>query len=199
MSNFIYKLSEDSDFLMHHGIKGQKWGEQNGPPYPLNKKEYSALEKRMAGIQKQSDITNKKSSNIKETYRKSFGKRGSTELLNNKLVSQSKIDDKFYKNVQNTRVYITKLKNSRLYSNNEDAQKIFKQYENSIDDIIKNTSLLPESFYNQGQSRNRDVNTSTYLFGMAGFAAASTRTNKELTRLFNDPKLMAEWNEYLNS
>lgn len=24
-----------SDFLMHHGIKGQKWGVRNGPPYPL--------------------------------------------------------------------------------------------------------------------------------------------------------------------
>lgn len=23
------------DFLMHHGIKGQKWGVKNGPPYPL--------------------------------------------------------------------------------------------------------------------------------------------------------------------
>lgn len=26
----------DSDFLMHHGIPGQKWGVKNGPPYPLN-------------------------------------------------------------------------------------------------------------------------------------------------------------------
>lgn len=24
--------------LYHHGIKGQKWGERNGPPYPLNTK-----------------------------------------------------------------------------------------------------------------------------------------------------------------
>lgn len=23
------------DYLMHHGIKGQKWGKKNGPPYPL--------------------------------------------------------------------------------------------------------------------------------------------------------------------
>ena len=26
--------------LMHHGIKGQKWGDKNGPPYPLDKKEH---------------------------------------------------------------------------------------------------------------------------------------------------------------
>lgn len=24
------------DYLAHHGVKGQKWGEQNGPPYPLD-------------------------------------------------------------------------------------------------------------------------------------------------------------------
>lgn len=23
-------------YLVHHGIKGQKWGVQNGPPYPLD-------------------------------------------------------------------------------------------------------------------------------------------------------------------
>lgn len=30
------KLNED-DTLQHHGIKGQKWGVKNGPPYPLDK------------------------------------------------------------------------------------------------------------------------------------------------------------------
>ncbi len=25
------------DFIMHHGIKGQKWGIRNGPPYPLKR------------------------------------------------------------------------------------------------------------------------------------------------------------------
>ena len=31
----IYQIKH-SDFLAHHGIKGQKWGQRNGPPYPLN-------------------------------------------------------------------------------------------------------------------------------------------------------------------
>ena len=34
--------------LYHHGIKGQKWGKRNGPPYPLAPKDRSALEKRAA-------------------------------------------------------------------------------------------------------------------------------------------------------
>lgn len=33
-----------SDELQHHGILGQKWGQQNGPPYPLKGGDYSKLE-----------------------------------------------------------------------------------------------------------------------------------------------------------
>ena len=32
--------------LYHHGIKGQKWGVRNGPPYPLGASDHSASEKR---------------------------------------------------------------------------------------------------------------------------------------------------------
>ncbi len=31
------KLDIDSGALSHHGVKGQKWGVRNGPPYPLEK------------------------------------------------------------------------------------------------------------------------------------------------------------------
>ena len=34
----------DNDYLAHHGIKGQRWGVKNGPPYPLS--EWSASEKK---------------------------------------------------------------------------------------------------------------------------------------------------------
>jgi len=37
-SRTVYIIG-DKDYLMHHGIKGQKWGVENGPPYPLDKKE----------------------------------------------------------------------------------------------------------------------------------------------------------------
>lgn len=35
-----------SNYLMHHGILGMKWGQQNGPPYPLDAKDHSAAEKK---------------------------------------------------------------------------------------------------------------------------------------------------------
>lgn len=37
--------------LYHHGIKGQKWGQRNGPPYPLSPSSHSAEEKK-AGLKK---------------------------------------------------------------------------------------------------------------------------------------------------
>lgn len=33
-------------YLVHHGIKDQKWGERNGPPYPLDYSQMSRKEKR---------------------------------------------------------------------------------------------------------------------------------------------------------
>jgi hypothetical protein len=36
-----------NEILKHHGIRGQEWGQQNGPPYPLDpSKDYSKAEKK---------------------------------------------------------------------------------------------------------------------------------------------------------
>lgn len=32
--------------LYHHGIRGQRWGKKNGPPYPLDESDHSVAEKR---------------------------------------------------------------------------------------------------------------------------------------------------------
>jgi len=38
MSEFIFHTVKYYDALMHHGIRGQKWGVRNGPPYPIEDK-----------------------------------------------------------------------------------------------------------------------------------------------------------------
>ena len=38
-------------YLKHHGIKGQKWGVRNGPPYPLNSKSKSTRKKAGGGTE----------------------------------------------------------------------------------------------------------------------------------------------------
>lgn len=47
----IWRPTVSSDELYHHGIRGQKWGKRNGPPYPLDTSDHSAAEKK-AGYQK---------------------------------------------------------------------------------------------------------------------------------------------------
>lgn len=42
MSTF-YPQNDYRGYLSHHGIKGQKWGEQNGPPYPLSNKIHNMI------------------------------------------------------------------------------------------------------------------------------------------------------------
>lgn len=41
-----FKIERDPNYLEHHGILGQKWGTQNGPPYPLDYESHSAAEKK---------------------------------------------------------------------------------------------------------------------------------------------------------
>lgn len=38
-------VTRTSGYLEHHGIKGQKWGVRNGPPYPLDYEQHNAAEK----------------------------------------------------------------------------------------------------------------------------------------------------------
>lgn len=44
MMKYTIKRDASSSVLKHHGIRGQKWGVQNGPPYPLKGGDYSKQE-----------------------------------------------------------------------------------------------------------------------------------------------------------
>ena len=58
MELYGYEIHREKD-LSHHGILGQRWGKQNGPPYPLDASDHSASEKK-AGWRKSLDKSDKK-------------------------------------------------------------------------------------------------------------------------------------------
>lgn len=43
MNNTFYPQNDYREYLSHHGIKGQHWGEKNGPPYPLSQRIHNAV------------------------------------------------------------------------------------------------------------------------------------------------------------
>lgn len=78
-------------WLCHHGIKGQKWGEKNGPPYPLGSSQKSASEKSASTrVARKSQTIQDKAKKIKDAnllteeeyyrQRKAQGAKGSKDF-----------------------------------------------------------------------------------------------------------------------
>lgn len=66
---FADDINVGMEYLEHHGILGQKWGRQNGPPYPLGSGDHSASEKsaaKSAGVKVGSDSGKGSIENIKK-------------------------------------------------------------------------------------------------------------------------------------
>lgn len=72
-----YMIAPSHSDLYHHGILGQKWGKQNGPPYPLGSGDHSTSEKK-AGWRKSLDKkTAKHLSKDLNTYATNYKKHSS--------------------------------------------------------------------------------------------------------------------------
>ena len=112
-------------YLIHHGIKGQEWGVQNGPPYPLDRK--SQKVKKYAEKQ------------IKRTV-KLFGQRSdqARKASDNYMLKAAK-------NPKKSSMYKQKSQEQRLYARNfeKDAQALIKKYSNmTISDMKKEKKEL---------------------------------------------------------
>lgn len=78
------------DYIYHHGIKGQKWGDRNGPPYPLDAEDHSAEEKK-----KNPGLLSETKSKSEEKKAKSEGKKAKNikKLEEKRAVSNSRLID----------------------------------------------------------------------------------------------------------
>ena len=88
MNYYIYK--SESAYLMHHGIKGQKWGQKNGPPYPIGSGGHSAREEK-AGWRSSLDKTaykqaKKNKREAKKEYTKAYNKAYNYSALHPRLL-----------------------------------------------------------------------------------------------------------------
>lgn len=65
----------ESNYLMHHGILGMKWGKKNGPPYPLGESQKSVSEKAMESK------TEKHKKNAEKYAKNAIGVAGAAAVL----------------------------------------------------------------------------------------------------------------------
>lgn len=80
-----FKIERDPNYLEHHGILGQKWGTQNGPPYPLDRQTKKTM--------KQAQKDAKEYARAKMYYGNGAGTR--RKLINNTV--NQRLKDPVYK------------------------------------------------------------------------------------------------------
>lgn len=149
----------DYAYLMHHGIKGQSWGVQNGPPYPLDDKT-KAIAYRGGYLKdgtKVADINKKDVRKARQTINKN-AKFMSTQDLNEykqRLLLEESIEDitgtNWYKKqgkqaLNNINRILTEgsvdagktiVKNAELFGAEEALGKMLKKNANIDEDMIR--------------------------------------------------------------
>lgn len=88
-----------TDFLVHHGIKGQEWGVRNGPPYPLKGSAIQRTKYKLYKKGEQKYIINKGTKTQTLSYDKN--RLNNTDMY---YATLSKRDKDFYKTMFNQRV-----------------------------------------------------------------------------------------------
>lgn len=130
----------EHDYLVHHGIEGQKWGVSNGPPYPLNASSYSSKERKL-----NPDLVKKKLDEKKKLREAKANQRYKVKLEKAKqkeALSQVK---------------------ANTAKNNRDA-KIAKEESKNIKDTVSANKVLasPSDVYKQ-RSNMSDKELNDYL------------------------------------
>lgn len=184
--NRFGKYYKPEQYLQHHGVKGQKWGIQNGPPYPLDYNDHSAVEKKYMSS-KLNESFNKADERAKKKFAKEVNKiikryssgdafsdsiKRIIALRENKLI-QSQVDSE------------TKYHNSKMYINNIDAYRPEKSlvYKKYLSD--KSERLLGKHGSDQAKKLVADAidNATGKQLGMLEYNAAQSKVDQLRKRI----------------
>lgn len=161
----------ESNYLAHHGILGMKWGQRNGPPYPLDAGDHSSSEKK-AGWRKSLAEKKKVRQGIK--YKKEMQRLQTNieyhkrERIRPLYVTEAEVGAKgLHKDIEKYR------KAAKVSSGMEDWRLLEAEmeYNKTLDGLIK--SYGSKDFMNLS---NKSIE----------------RGQKKIDRLFNETKNMTE-------
>lgn len=216
MDNKYYGSSQtSSDFLVHYGIKGMKWGVRKALKKTGLKKEkalrqqYNKAQNRLAKLNKRADIGEQKKNQIKYAKRAGIGLStsmlgtlgiGGTKILGKKYLSNiHKAHDTFYKGVdERVPKMIEALENNNSSAYNalqQQRSQAYQEYKNVTDKNFKNLS---------GAEKARKISALVDLGGLgyAGYAGTRSLIAKHRTTSKGHAKAVAKrdaWKKEMQS
>jgi hypothetical protein len=171
--DFYRALCSTDNALMHHGILKQKWGQRNGPPYPLNRSDYSAAEKKAMRTQKKLE---KKTAKAEKTQQKADRLKEASQKTREEL--EKEISDIELMNKYN-RVLNESVRLSKEYN------ELTKKGDKAVNKALKNSTTNALSSITQNaltKIGNKAVDSAIDKM----FGKEATKTKYDVTEIFNE-------------
>lgn len=158
-----WNITDNGDYLSHHGIEGQQWGVRHGPPYPLQKDNYSTTIKAGHKIQRVSHVVENDDSRSGSMYF-TFDKRDQ-QRYEKVFGTYLKFRDTKLKDINvNTFENIVDLKAPSLETAYNEFSNLWDndpQFRSKLGEYYKYDkknvgTILPKSFYSDRYRNNPD-------------------------------------------
>ena len=144
MSEYYIGFTSDHDprsVAKHHGVLGQKWGQKNGPPYPLDASDHSASEKK-AGWRKSLFGKKKTEEQLKEEDRAKAAAETAklvNEYLDKNPKNASRLEELMTSQIYANRAWWSMMQDAWDESWSEDNPDLGDRKERNLEDIRQMT------------------------------------------------------------
>lgn len=155
------------DYISHHGVLGQRWGQQNGPPYPLSSSSREKLTKR-ASTESRYKAIERGGGEITSLHSPNISKKSTSLKING--LNLSDIGSVALKDLSTSKKYL----DTYLLGKNE-VDTILKS-NTKFSRIQTSKTIEDHAFY--ASYKKQDVNKYVGLFG-ANLRNRAYRTQKE--------------------
>lgn len=147
------------DYIAHHGIAGQKWGQRNGPPYPLEPSNYSYQERKLAKAnanknryEKKSERANAKGDKLYRKAEKLIAKSNVNKLKGAAPIRTKISDAKLDKSIRQGAQAL------RLLQKNDDLKIKSLKYSDKAKEFAEEAKFREKQLSDSNEMKNKLVN-----------------------------------------
>ena len=182
-----FNFLPDSNYLMHYGIKGQRWGVSNGPPYPLDQKTHNKVIKTGQKSERYKNVRAK--GNILPDALETIDKLGKVNVKKSEKLNQQRT----IANEKLSNKLLWSISDNRVFSESNPPKEIKGNH--SIDDDLRDTNPLYDPFNSSGTTNNCALCSFTYDLRRRGYdvtakaSVTGVQPKRSMKDLYEDPKM----------